>query len=640
MSYSTSTFQQQQQQQQQGRQGAQSLAELVEQLTRFDGPPEQFLLNLLAVQCHVAGAEGGAIMRPDQEGKPEVLSVYPPLDPEATTPVWLALAVESCLQVIQSARTQVTPLGQQQQQMYGEQATQCLIQLPLPGPTGVRGVTAFVLPTTDQAAVQLAHERLELTMGLLNLYEMRLTLELRKGDLKRLRESIEVLASINENDRMRGAAMALCNEVATRWGADRVSIGFLEGRYVKIHGLSHTEKFTRKMKLIQDLEASMEECIDQDVEVIYPPNPDASYVYRSTSELSSRHGPSTICSLPLRRQDEPEGVLLVERAQDRPFTLDEIEMLRLTCDLTTARMLELHDHDLWFGEKFAKQMKELGKKVVGPEYTWVKLAGIAVTALIIFLSFAKGDYKVEAPFVVEATKRQIIPAPFDGYLKDVLVEPGHQITAYQSVLATIETAELQLQLVAAIAEYNGYVKEADIARSEGKTAEVQIANAQADRISSQVRLLRYQIDHATIMSPIDGVVLTGDLKKELGRPLQTGDVMFEVAPLESMRAEMSVPEDVITEVQAAFNRGETLEGELAAASHPGNYLPFEVELVNPIAEVTEQKNVFRVRLKLKDTETWMRPGMEGIAKIHVDRRHYAWIWSRELINWLRMKLWI
>jgi hypothetical protein len=31
--------------------------------------------------------------------------------------------------------------------------------------------------------------------------------------------------------------------------------------------------------------------------------------------------------------------------------------------------------------------------------------------------------------------------------------------------------------------------------------------------------------------------------------------------------------------------------------------------------------------------------MEGIGKIAIDRRKLIWIWTHELIDWLRLKLW-
>jgi hypothetical protein len=32
--------------------------------------------------------------------------------------------------------------------------------------------------------------------------------------------------------------------------------------------------------------------------------------------------------------------------------------------------------------------------------------------------------------------------------------------------------------------------------------------------------------------------------------------------------------------------------------------------------------------------------MEGLAKVDIGQRAYGWIWTRKLVNWVRMKLWI
>ena len=64
-----------------------SIAEIIERLSRFDGPPERFLVNLLEAQCHLASASGGAILRCPVDGRAEVLAVYPAIAPEATPPV-------------------------------------------------------------------------------------------------------------------------------------------------------------------------------------------------------------------------------------------------------------------------------------------------------------------------------------------------------------------------------------------------------------------------------------------------------------------------------------------------------------------------------------------------------------------------
>ncbi len=613
-------------------------AEIINRLSRFDGPPEHFLVNLLEAQCHLASAAGGAILRCAADGRAEVLAVYPSIAPDATPPVWLAQVVESAGQVIASRTTAVKPLHKPED-LYGQPAKSHLVMLPLRSSQAIHGLAGFVVEASDQAALDASRERLELSISLLSLYEMRLTLQQRQGAMTRLKMAMETLAAVNDQNRFAGAAMAFCNEIAARWQCERVSLGFLKGRYVQLRAMSHTEKFSRKMKLIQDIESAMEECLDQDVEVLHPPAEQATYVSRAAGDLSKRHGPVALLSLPLRRDGEVTAVLTAERPLDKTFTLEEVESLRLACELCTARLDNLQQHDRWFGAKLASGIRKGLSFVVGAKHTWAKLAAILILGAILFLSFAKGTYRVEAPFVLEATQRQVIPAPFDGYLENVNVEPGNSVEKDKTILASLRTDELGLKLTEAQAQKLRYEKEASRAMRDGETAEAQIAQAQAKEAQAQINLLEHYISQAQITSPISGLVLTGDLKKQVGGPVEKGKVLFEVAPLESLRAQLSVPEDRIADVQI------DQKGELATASDPGKRIKFEVERINPIAEVVEQRNVFKVRVRLlqmdAQTKERIKPGLEGVAKITIPgKRTYAWLWTHRMVDWLRMKLWI
>jgi len=144
---------------------------------------------------------------------------------------------------------------------------------------------------------------------------------------------METLSAVNRQNRFISTAMALCNEVASQWQCERVSIGFLKGRYVQLRAMSHTEDFSRKMKIVQDIESAMEECLDQDCEVLYPPaligktpeqisssknepisaGQEVTYISRAAGELSRRHGPLAVLSLPLRQDGEVRAVLTLER---------------------------------------------------------------------------------------------------------------------------------------------------------------------------------------------------------------------------------------------------------------------------------------------------------------------------------------
>jgi len=277
--------------------------------------------------------------------------------------------------------------------------------------------------------------------------------------------------------------------------------------------------------------------------------------------------------------------------------------------------------------------RKLMAGLVGPKHTWAKVIAILCFAAIIFLVFGKCQYKVKAPFVLEATYQQVIPAPFDGYLKNVDVEVGDLVSSGSSILAGLDTAELRLQLAAVKAEKAGYLKQASAAMRDGETAQAQIAQADADKAQAQIELLEYQISQASLISPLSGIVVKGDLKREIGTPVKVGDVLFEVCPIEALRAQLMVPEDEVYDIKIEQ------EGYLATASYPGKRIKFVVERINPIAEVVNQRNVFKVRVQLLETPKWMRPGMEGVAKVEIGKRHYAWIWTRKIINWIRMQLW-
>lgn len=613
------------------------VGEVIERLSRFEGPPEQFLQLLLAVQCRIGAAERGAIFRAGGDGRVEILAVHPPAPPGQTAPSWLASAVEQAPQVLAQGKTLVRPLHAPED-LYGQPADKHMLLLPLTGGTGVRGVAAFVVTARDPQAVQAIREKLETTAVLLGLYEMRLTLQRRQADMRRLQVSLETLSTTTAQHKFSGSSMSMVNELAARFQADRVGLGFLKGRYVQLKALSHTEKFSRKMELVQDLEGVMEECIDQDVEILDPAPPGATYVSRETEAYARKHGPTAIVSMPLRRDGEPVAVVTVERDVKRPFTLEEAENLRLTAELCTPWVHNLYKNDRWFGARLASSMRDGLGAVVGPKHTWLKLAAAAVLIVAMVLIFGQGDYNVDASFVIEPVRKAQVPAPYNGELGEVFVEPGDQVTAGQ-LLATFRTEQLQSELQQARADAEGYMSEYQQAQSERKLAEAQIALDQARSKAAEAEELERRIAQAELRAPIDGTVLQGDLMQRIGGTFDEGEALFEIAPLQTLRAELEVPEGQIVDVQ----RG--LTGELAATNRPEQRIEFEVDRIIPVAEVRENANVFRVRVRLLDVDlggehAWLRPGIEGEAKIDAGRASLGYIWTRPVINWIRMKLWL
>lgn len=622
-------------------QGPALIAELIDRFLRYDGPPEQFLADLIAAICQTGGAAAGAILRLDtmagagEKPRTNLLALHPPLPAaNAQPPAWLGRASGA----LASADPTANPdgfAGGPPFEVDGPSPRQRILIVPLrAGSPEAQPVLAFVLDSFDIYRMEQARHRLPLLAGLVSLFDVRMTIQQRTAAAGRMKNAMEVLAAVNEHDRFTAAAMALCNMIAARWQAERVCLGLLKGRYVRIRAISHTEKFTRKTKLAQDIESAMEECLDQDEEVQHPAPPGATVVSRAAVELSAHHGPTTVLSLPLRKGGKAVGAVTVERAPDKPMTVEEFETLRLVCDLCTQTITSLAEHDRWIGARLATSARHGLAALVGPQHTWAKLVVIGVIAATLFFIFVKGSYRVEGSFQLQAIERRIVPAPFDSYLETVEVEPGVAVVKGQ-VLATLDSSRLRLELVEAQAQQSQFLKEADKAMKDS-TADYQIALAQARRAEARAKLLQHQIEKAKIVAPIDGVVLAGDLKRKLGAPVQTGDTLFELAPLDAIRAELSIPEADIADLRVGQR------GFLATNARPDQYIEFEVDHINPVAETLSHRNVFRVRARLIDPPAGvsLNPGLEGVAKVDIDRRSYLRIWTHDLERWVRMKLWI
>lgn len=593
-----------------------------------DGWIGLLLGRLLVAQCSVGQAKAGAVLGLADGADPRVLAACPAPASGSDTAQWLAQSVAMARQILADPAKRN---GQWQGLYPAEPDRTFTLLLSLNLPQIGQFIEAFAIEAAGVPEAQVFQQRLTQTARMVEAYDQKVSEHGPAQRLQMLKAAIEVLTAIHKHQRFLGAAMAFCNQMASQWSCERVSLGVLKGRMIHLKAISHTEHFSRKSKIIQDIESAMEECLDQDVEIVCPVASQATYVYRAAAELASRHGSKAVISVPLRCEARPLAVVLLERPT--PFDDQSVMAARLTCDLCGPILLNLHRQDRWFGAKMAARLRRLLAVVVGAQHTWAKLVVVLVMGLILFTVFGKGVYRVQAPFVLEATVQQSICAPFDGYIKDVNVDVGSEVKAGQSVLADLDTADLRLQLASAKAEQAGYLKQVDAFMRDGDTAKAQMSQADADKIKAQIDLLDYTIGRARLVSPISGTIVSGELKRQIGAPVKTGEVLFEVTPLESLRAELLIPEDQILDLAVGQ------EGTLATASYPGQKIPCVVERINPMAEVVNGKNVFKVRTRLEEGRPWMRPGMEGVAKVTVDRRPYLWIWTRKLINWVRMTLW-
>jgi hypothetical protein len=116
--------------------------------------------------------------------------------------------------------------------------------------------------------------------------------------------------------------------------------------------------------------------------------------------------------------------LTLERDSDIPFDWRTVEL----CEAVAAMagpMLDLRRRDdrlILF--KLGDSILELLRRLVGPHRVALKLSVFGALAVLLFLAFARGEYRVSARTLLEPAVKRAAVAPFNGYIEEAPVRAG------------------------------------------------------------------------------------------------------------------------------------------------------------------------------------------------------------------------
>lgn len=606
------------------------------ELARFEGTAEEMAARIVRSLVRLAGGSGGALLGRTYEGGFEVFAAARGADDPVD---WLG-TLETGLEAAWSGGRTVT---------VQVDAGRAAVIAPLGGLGALGasgGVAAVLLETVDPLEIDAARERVELASPLVSLLEFRLMLQDVEAGFAALRTVVEVLGVVNAHERFAGAAMALVNELALRLGAARVSLGFLNGSETRVAAVSQSDRVMPASELARRIGAAMDEAVDQDRDVWTPCEPDERFISRQASELSRREGGGAVVVMPVRRGGDVQGAaawgaLVLEFAPGKAM-IDGAQrrMVRGVLDLSGARLAELRERGLWVGARLALWARQALRRLGTPEHSGLKLAALGAVLVLGLAGTVRTEATAPGTFVVEASSRRVVPAPFEGVFLGARVRAGDRVVAGQ-VLGELDATELKLKLVEARAQVETARRQAESARATGAgtgtaggMAEARMAEALGAEALARAELLEWQVARATLTAPMPGVVSWAEDEARSGSPVRAGDRLFEVSAQGTPRAVVWVAESDVVDIVPGQRC------EMAAAGEPGERITGIVESVSPHAEQVGGRNVFRVRVELEDgAPAWLRSGMEGVAGVVTGRTSYLAKWTRGTVNWARMKLW-
>lgn len=616
----------------------------------------EYVQGLLERLCALSRAQAGlAFIRPGQQRAGGLAAVHAPSGEQLAAQLRAdarllsrlsTLADRAASQAEQSGAmstiTESVTVGDGA--LYHAQATHRATAVPLMALGQAEGACVVLTPMSEKGGEMTERSLLVAAEGFEGfLWSQRALAEAERT--ARLRETLEMLDAAQRGASAHSMASLFCDELRRRFGCSRVSVGLVQGHDIKAVAISGADTIDRRNPAVEALEAAMDECADQDIEVLFPQSDDLPpaerRVVRAHGELSRSFGPSSVVSLPLRVDGDLVGVAVLERDADDPFPAGSLGLLRLVAEFIGPAVWTRRLADRGIVAVSRDRIRDFGSAIVGPRHTLLKLVGVlAIVVFVVLAALPIPDVVSAAAEAKPASQRALTP-PFEGYLAWVGVKPGDTVSAGQ-VVARMDTTDREASLLQLEAQYAAKLAQREASQSRGRMEEAEVLTQGLNELQANIDLLKHLIHLASIRAPIDGRVAGADLEPWLDAPIAPDTPLVRIVGDRSVVV-LRVPERDIAAAQKRLTNEDAKEtdGTFAPRARPEARINFRLVRINPQAEAVTGGNVYLVEAEIiGEIPEWLKPGMTGRARVRsgwttplvrlarplIDRAQMAWWW--------------
>jgi hypothetical protein len=434
----------------------------------------------------------------------------------------------------------------------------------------------------------------------------------------------EALAFTNPSE----MAQVLADKARNSLGAQRVSVGLVKRGKIHVTAISGEDTVDKRSNIVRLIQAVQTEVFISGEAGRYnraaPDTERTEQLSRNPQhERLSHVGDCDVAySVPLRKGDDLVAVWTFEFSHEA--FRDEV---RQVIDVTSGQVgpvlhLALENH---------RGVLKRGADTLKAGVQWL-FGGVAIVGVALFAIFGRVAFNVSGSCRLAPAQLHVYAAPFNTTIASAPVKPGDHVSVGQRVVE-FDRSELELQLREAQSKAASLEKRLSSYLAQEKMSEYKEAEAALAALNAQIELLQSRLDRTVLRADTVGVVITGDLRQDIGRPVQMGEQLVEIAPLDTLLLEVQVDQGDVGYVKAGQG------GSFTTKAAPDARIPMTITSVRPTPEVRGGGSYFIAEAMVNNAEGMLSPGMEGAAKVHVGSANVAWVVSRKMVNWVRLHLW-
>lgn len=437
--------------------------------------------------------------------------------------------------------------------------------------------------------------------------------------------------SLNETH-FRAAATAFCTDLALVTGAARVTLGWLVKQDIRLIAMSNSGSAEQETDQADSLRDAMLESVDQACTLQFPPPrdaPAARLILRAQKRLT-RASKGSVITLPLIEHGKIVGALAVEFSAIDPITQDLIQLAERAMQMMAPLLSLMREREApWYsrlGQANQRRLPHLARVRM-----W-RFLGAVGAVLLLAVMLIPIKHSVSAPARIEGEVQRTVASPTKGYLKSVKVRPGDLVKAGQ-LLAELGERDLELERNKFKSEVAQHEGASAAAFAKGDRAAMSMSRAKADEARAQLGLIDHQLEQIQLTAPIDGILIQGDLAQSIGAPVDRGQSLFTIAPVDRFRVIVELDERDIRAVAVGQS------GELALSAMPWDTISLTIKRISPMANIAENRNVFELEAIPSSLVREIRPGLRGTAHIAVGESTVLAIWGTRAINAVKRWSW-
>ncbi len=447
---------------------------------------------------------------------------------------------------------------------------------------------------------------------------------------------LDALAGAAGAKTLRQLAFTITNNLRAKLGCDLVALGQVRGRTIDVLSISGFAELSPRSPGVTAIAAAMEEAVDAGTTLVDQSGglgEQVEHRHRLHAAWRRSVNGDPVASIPLRLDNRIVAVISLRQPTNQPFEAEQLTRIEQAVTPYAAALVMVERATAGLGTQLARGLKATVKTVLMPRSAPRAILYAIMLAASIWFVFGTMPYRVSAACQVTPALFRQVTAPFDGRIVEAYVKPGDDVKA-GDLLAELDTTELRRQHDRLSSQYEVQRITLDRALAEGDSGTVRVAQAELRALGIELQAAGAQLQQARVFAPADGVVVDGDLETLVGQPVSRGTPLYRIAENQGLRLEIAVPDHASSAVGAG------LAGRFALDARPDAASDLRIARLRPAAEIRAGKNVFIAEADVSDAPDWVRPGMQGVAKIDAGERAVWWITLHRTVDWFRLKFWV